>query len=397
MKYLNRGITGSLSFHHILLAIVLSGLYGCFPGTEEKEEGVRIDFYDQTQRKIYDFQDRLLVDSLSNYFNSEDPVLRFLSSLSFASIGKDLSGPYVDDLVKMLKDDRMEIRSAAAYSLGQIGNPRAESDLIKAFLRNDSLGLASGVNRAILEAVGKCGSKSNLKALASVSTYNLKDTLLLEGQTLGIYRFGLRGITDSIGTQLMLKYLTNVNYPSSVRFIAANYLFRNRNINISSAVQELLNVYRTENDPRIRMSLAIALGRTKVPEVSQFLQSQYPREQDYRVKCNIIRALGNFDYFEVKPTMTAALGSGNYHISTTAANFFIAEGNVRDAMEYLQKGQLDSTLLEDVRFKLLGAANKHLSITREGTRGRLVKLLESEYNKTNDVERKVKLLSLIHI
>jgi len=395
MKFLNRSKSLAFSLSHLLLAVIMLSIYSCFPATEEKKEGVVLDFYEPAQQKIYDFQDRLMVDSLSNYFDHKVPVLRFLSALSFGSVGKDISGPYIEELVKLLKDERMEIRSAAAYSLGQIGNPRAESDLIKAFLRNDSLNLASGVNRAILEAVGKCGTKNSLKSLASVSTYNLKDTLLLEGQSLGIYRFGLRGITDSVGTKLMLKYVNNKNYPTSVRFIAANYLFRNRDINVSNAVQDLLNTYREEDDPRIRMSLAIALGRTNAPEVAQFLQSQYPREQDYRVKCNIIRALENFNYNEVKPTMTAALGSGNYHIATTAANFFQSKGISRDAVEYLQKGQSDSTLLEDVRFKLLGAANKHLSIAREGTRGRLVKLLETEYNKTNDVQRKIKLLDAL--
>ncbi len=395
MKILNQNRGVAVSFCQLLIAFIFIGFFGCFPATEEKKKGVSIDFNDPSQRKVYDFQDQLKVDSLKHYLTDQDPALRFMSALSFASVGKDISGPYVDDLVKMLKDERLEIRSAAAYSLGQIGNPRAESDLIKAFQRNDSLGLAAGVNRSILEAVGKCGSINNLKALASVSTYNLKDTLLLEGQSLGIYRFGLRGITDTAGTQLMIKYITNKNYPESVRFIASSYLFRNREIDISNSVQDLLTVYRSEDDPRVKMNLAIALGRTEAPNVSQFFQSQYPREQDYRVKCNIIRALGNFNYNEVKPTITAALGSGNYHIATTAANFFIQHGTSRDAVEYLKKGQLDSTLLEDVRFKLLGAANKHLSISREGTRGRLIKLLESEYNKTNDAQRKIKLLEAL--
>ena len=264
--------------------------------------------------------------------------------------------------------------------------------IIKSFVRNDSLNLYNGVNRAILEAVGKCGARKDLRALASVSTYDVRDTLLLEGQSWGIYRFGLRGITDSMGTQLMVKYLTDDNYPASVQAVAANYLFRNRNINLDKQVSALINKFQSTDDPEIRMMLAIALGRTKNLDVAQMLQTQYPREQDYRVKCNILRALGNFAYLEVEPTLTPALGNGNFHIATTAADFFLNNGTIRDARKYLQKAELDTNLIDEVKFKLLGAANKYLPFGAEGTRSRLLDLLQAQFNNARAV--KTKLLAL---
>ncbi len=382
-------------FRHLLSALacfLVLILVGCFPEQEQKESRVVVDFSNPAQQKIYNFQDRLLADSLSNYFQHEDPTIQFLSTLSFASLGKENALPHINELIKQLDDERIEIRSAAAYALGQIGDNRAEQALIKSFERDDSLNNAASVNRTILEAVGKCGRIENLKAMASVSTYNPTDTLLLEGQALGIYRFGLRGITDKIGTDLMVKFVSDKSYPVSVQLIGAHYLFYNRSLDLEPHLSRLLDAFQDNEDPRIRMVLAVVLGRSKSIVAMQILLSQYPREQDYRVKCNIIRALGNFDYREVEATISSALGNNNYHIANTAAGFFLENGIARDARNYLQKGLSDSTLLEDVRFKLLGAANKYLPISMEGTRGRLVRTLESTYNNTNDIETRSKVL-----
>lgn len=44
----------------------------------------------------------------------------------------------------------------------------------------------------ILEALGKCGSDSTLSLICNISSYTPDDTLLLYGQMLAFYRFGLR-------------------------------------------------------------------------------------------------------------------------------------------------------------------------------------------------------------
>ena len=386
------GISLNSSIGWLLFGLLLFCFPACIPEAEAPEENITIDFSNADQQKLYDFQDRQLVDSLKGYFSHPNPNLRFLSALAFGSMEPKLAAPYVDSLVKLLRDEKLNIRSAAAYAIGQTGFQSASYELINAFVRNDSLDLYDGVNRSILEAVGKCGAKKDLRAMASVSTYDVRDTLLLEGQSWGIYRFGLRGITDTLGTQLMVKYLTDENYPPSVQSVAANYLFRNRNINLQSNVAALSQKFESTNDPVIKMMLAIALGRTKNIEVAQMLQTQYPREQDYRVKCNILRALGNFDYLEVEPTLTSALGNGNYHIATTAADFFLNNGTSRNARKYLQKAQLDSNLIDEVKFKLLGAANKYLPFSAEGTRARLLDLLQGQFNSSRTI--KTKLLAL---
>ena len=48
----------------------------------------------------------------------------------------------------------LEVRAMAAYALGQIGSPKAETPLIAAFTAQDTLSVNNMFNRQILEALG---------------------------------------------------------------------------------------------------------------------------------------------------------------------------------------------------------------------------------------------------
>ena len=129
----------------------------------------------------------------------------------------------------------------------KIGEESSEEELIRAFERNDSLSKNVQFSKAILEAVGKCGSLKYLKALSTVSTYLRTDTLLLEGQTRGIYNYGLRKLTLPEGTNRMVAILSKIGFPPSVRLIAAHYLYRAPNIQLdSAATTSIMRVVRTE-------------------------------------------------------------------------------------------------------------------------------------------------------
>ncbi|MCL0138047.1 hypothetical protein M2T37_27590, partial [Klebsiella pneumoniae] len=77
-----------------------------------------------------------------------------------------------------------------------------------AFVQTDTAGQYARANAAILEAVGKCASPDYLKLLATTKTYRPTDTLLLQGQAWGIYRFGLRKITGEEATARMVELTT---------------------------------------------------------------------------------------------------------------------------------------------------------------------------------------------
>lgn len=364
-------------FPAFLLLILLP--FACVPPSNEVPVDVRIDFSKKQQQKVYDYQDQGQTDSLIAYFHNQDPTLRYLAVSAFASI-KDSAA--VDSIVPLLNDRVEDVRIAAAYALGQIGHASAERHLINAFQRYDTAGVARNFNAAILEAVGKCGSKNSLGSLAGISTYTPKDTVLLTGQAWGIYRFALRGITSPEGTALMLKYATNHQYPAQVRFVAANYLMRARNIDLSGADNELAPAIAREEDPRVRMALTIALGKTKTEKALNALLYQFNLETDYRVRVNILRALANFDYAAVKQFMSERLKNDNIHIATTAASYFATHGIPEDGSAYWQWAKEDHPW--EVKMQLYTAASKYVPLSftesRKYLNWELKRILETSAN-----------------
>ena len=339
----------------LLCSFLLAFLFSqCVPPKEEMITDINLDLKDELLQKIYNFQDEQNGDSLFHYFHHKDPTYRYASILAFASI-KDPA--FLDKLYIMLNDPIDEVKTAAAYAIGQIGEPADAHKLIRAFNPNDTLGHSLS-NAAILEAVGKCGNRKMLENLATIETYQPTDTLLLEGQSWGIYRFGWRELISNEGTSRMLEYATDQKYPASVRLIAANYLYRFQVDLDEEAGEKISEAIPKEDDPKIRMSLAIALGKTKTASALNALIYQYNVEEDYRVKCNILRAFGNFEYENVQPTAFDALQNTTLPIALTAANYFLENGTAREASQYWRKAK--DSLHWQVQLMLYKAANRHM-------------------------------------
>ncbi|MCP3932955.1 MAG: hypothetical protein GY705_28115 [Bacteroidetes bacterium] len=339
----------------VLLLFAFSLGIGCMIYEEEKQTEVNIDIKNKKIQRLFDYQDKQLTDSLYPYFEHSDPTLRYLSTMAFASI-KDTA--VIVRLTPLLKDEVEEIRIAAAYALGQTGDQAAENSLIQAFEQLDTQGVFRHSNAAILEAIGKTGSEDQLKNLSSIKSYQPRDTALLSGQALGIYRFALRNIVSPEGTQRMIELATNQNYPENVRLIAANYLSRTKNIQLGNYANTLAESIKVDN-PNIRMALVIALGKAGGSAALRTLLDLFDKEDDYRVKCNILRAFPNLSYGDVQATAVKAMSDKNLHIATRAAQFFLESGIPQDATFYWRTAS-EGSYPWQVKTILYEASNKHL-------------------------------------
>ena len=217
----------------VAIAVICSQM-ACLPPSNEIKTDITLEFSDATFKKIREFQDRQQIDSLYPFFRHDDPTYRYFAALAFGSIK---SAQTIDSLAVLLQDPIDKVRAAAAFAIGQIGDETGETILINAF---DTTGVLLQNNKAVLEAVGKCGGEEMLKALSTITTYNAKDTALLEGQALGLYRYALRDQVVKEGTEKMLVYVADQAYPSSVRLVAANYLSRAKNIKLDSLQGDLI-------------------------------------------------------------------------------------------------------------------------------------------------------------
>lgn len=361
------------------------------PFEEERITEINFDLNDPLLQKVLSFQDRQQTDSLLTYFSHKDPTYRYASAMAFASWNDKAA---LSKLNSLLQDNIEEVRVAAAYAIGQIGEESSEDVLVGSFRTNDSTSSDALYNSTILEAVGKCGSPKYLKSISTVTSYRRKDTLLLQGQAWGIYRYALRGITAQEGTNRMVELLTRSGYPNQVRYIAANYLHRAENIDIDTFSLPLIQTYNQEEDPRIKMAMAIALGKTKKNEALDALLNSYNNTNDYRVKCNIIRALGNFDYLPVKELITQALDDDNIHIANTAAQFLANHGAPNEAILYMRKAR-DTTLHWTTQSMLFNAANKITPPFYETTIGSINANIRRKLAATENVLEKGELLKAL--
>jgi cyclophilin family peptidyl-prolyl cis-trans isomerase/HEAT repeat protein len=358
----------------LLFSLILSA---CVPYQEETVTEVKLSFLQADQQKVYDFQDKQQKDSLLKYLSHPSPSLRFLATRAFASF-KDST--IIDSLATRLDDEVEEIRIAAAYALGQIGAKAGADYLADAFHSDDSIGNHRLLNSTILEAAGKCGDQKYLEFLSKIQTYRPKDTLLLIGQCRGLYRFGLRNMASPQGTERMVSIVTSPSYPQEARFWAAHYLFRTRGLQLGSYTDQLSEAFQGEKDPRTRMALAVALGKTKGAGAGKILKNRFAKEKDYRVRCNILRGLTNFPADSVKAHMYTALNDPNPHVSRMAAEYFLENGTAREAAAYRERA-LDTSLYWRTQVIMLGAANYHLPTyfvnTRDGITYDLEKRLEN--------------------
>ncbi|MEM9916674.1 MAG: peptidylprolyl isomerase [Bacteroidota bacterium] len=347
----------------ILLLVVL--LCRCMPYQEEKITEINFSLKDPLLQKVLTFQDEHQRDSLYTFLTHKDPTYRYAAAMAFASFQDKAS---LDKLAPLLKDEVDEVRIAAAYAIGQLKEEKAEDILVSAFESKDSTSIHENFNRSILEAVGKCASPRFLELISTTTSYKNTDTLLLEGQAWGIYRFALRGITAEEGTQRMVDFLVDDGYPKKVRFVAANYLSRASNIKLDTFTIPLVRTFQNESEKGTKMALAIALGKTRRPEALAALKDAYRNASDYRLKCNIIRTYGNFAYLDVQAEVLAALDDSNFHVSNAAAEFFIMHGIGREGAAYWRKGR-DTSLNWETRLLLYKAANRHTPAYFEGTVG----------------------------
>ena len=361
-----------------LLSILLFSLLfsACIPPRDSKITDLRIDLKDPVYRKIIQLQDRQNIDSLFHFLRHADPSYRYAASMAFGSI-RNTAG--IDSLVPLLGDYIPEVRSAAAFALGQIGDQRAQDALIEAFNTVDTLPASNPVNAAILKAIGRCGDETKLPLIASVTTYRPTDTLLLEGQARAIYNYALRDILHPSATEKMVDFVCTEIYPESVRLIAANYLRRAKDLDLEKFAFRLNKTFRNEKRPYVKMELALALGRTKDSGALQSLLHELSRDNDYRLKINILRSLGHFTYIDAVEPVIEELKNPNLQIAVTAAEFLVEYGQPNDVIIYRRHARED--LHWQVKSKIYEAILRHVpmyfSKTRSASLWDIRRLIES--------------------
>ena len=371
---------------YILLA---SLFYSCVPPQEEAVlTEITIDIQDSLFQQISAWQDLRQAEDLYSMLYHPNPSYRYLAIRALGSMGDSVN---IDTIARLLKDPIAEVRTITAFTLGQTHKIEALPVLIEAFAQNNTQKQFKQTQKAILEAVGKCGASDMLDSLSVVDHYSTsQDTALLEGQAQAIFQFGLRDITTTLGTQRMIHLVTIKEHPESVQLLAATYLGR-MDIKIDSlATHSLSEVFERSRSPQVRMALAIALGKTQQNVALTSLIGQFERENDYRVQCNILRALTNFPYQQARPLVIEAIRSPNEHIARTATQYLLNNSSPDDAPLWWRFAK--DSLPTPIHMQLYRIANKHLPNYRPEIRNSINAELRQRYQRSTSANEQADII-----
>lgn len=372
---------------------MLAALHSCMPDQTAEKPELRWSLDNDKFRTIYDFQNQFQADSLSPLIHHPEAAVRWAAVKAFASI-RDSS--YFEIVLPALMDSAADVAAMAAYALGQMGNQGAEEPLINAFRADDAEGNYNLLNSRILEAIGKCGGEDALQLLSTIETYLPSDTLLLKGQTKGIYQFALRRMTTSEGTSTMVNYLTSRGFPAEVRLIAANYLARATDIDLSSYAYNIGRIMESDRDPYIRMALALAAPKAKSERVRQLLSKMAIEDNDYRVRVNALRGLELMRPGNLNEVLMNAVFDPHPSVSLTAASALIRNLDEHNA-SFLHEQENISRLDYRTKSRVLAASLKNMpfyyAVSAANVNNRLKRLFEQSENQ---FEREAWIFALSH-
>ncbi len=336
---------------------------------------VAVNLKDSIARKILDHQDRSEVDSLASFMDHPDPTYRYLAACALGSVQSD---KYLDQLIAMLQDPVRKVQQASAFALGQIGAPAAEGALLAAFdnVVDSSEDVNHMLNATILEAIGKCSRLAHLDLLSQVSTYGPNDHLLLLGQARAIYRYMQRNMITPSGTQKMVSLLADPEVPEEVRMLAANYLSR-AEVDLSAQKDVLALIYTSETDVNIKMFLPFALTKTHDKNTISLLYPTLQKDEDFRLQCNVIKAIGAHDFGKNRRIIQQMLRHKNIQVACTAAETILKESDARYWKSYMTLSlgnypwQVKTKLLHAVSKFIPGGNNMFLKINQDLIRQRI--------------------------
>ncbi len=365
----------------LVMGILLSlWATSCFPPIEEDLSSTQYSLRDPQVRHIFDLKDKGNIDSLSGYLKEKKASYRYLAAMGFASLKDSAS---VMHLLPLLSDPVEEVRQAAVFALGQTGHVSAEAELTKAFIAVDSAGAFNKTNALILEALGKCGSKTTLELLCGISSYTPNDTLLVYGQIMAFYRFGLRQLFCPDAAEKLVRVATNEAFPEKVRLVAAHCLQRFKNLDLGSYTEILRKSSNDEKNPYIRMCIISALGRIQGANVLNALEELYSRGLDLRIQTNLIKTLSNHSSLQAQNFALKVIQNPSVSVALQAAQYLVDKGTP-EIFEELKKLCEQKSLPWQVRSLVFEAALRHvpfyLILTRNDLLYRLKGLIATTKN-----------------
>jgi cyclophilin family peptidyl-prolyl cis-trans isomerase len=372
---------------HSLFLITIFLWISCLPPKKDKTpEGsvsFEADFNDVTNRLVYNWQDRMLNDSLLPYFKNSSASKRLIAVLAF---GSHPDSNAISALAEALQDQNLSVRVAAAYALGQTRHIDAEKYLLRAWVDNDVTPGYAILNSMILESTGKTGSAGSLKHMVEMSKLIPSDTLMLIGQARGIFQFMLRGIVSEAGTQLMVERIEDKAIPEKVKLIASQYLSRVGYAATEPFTSRLEQEFRKDYSVYIKANLIHAIGQGTDKSTLYLLKSTARDTSiDYRIRVQAVKGLTKNPNEETEQLMDRLLLDTDHHVQQIAGSYFVANGVSSRAMYYFNRATQLAESDFKAKYQLIKASLKFMPNYQKDQQDSIADYLKNELKKTTNI------------
>lgn len=248
-------------------------------------------------------------DSLIGYLGSSDPAIRARAAFGLASAGAARAAPA---LVQHLTDADARVREDVAFAIGQVGDSAACDRVLDALAGEQS----RRVRYLMLQAIGKCGSRSTLERLLA-SGARPED---YEGMAIALGAFGRRGIESASGGTLLLRLIESSE--GDVPELAALALSAPRathewSVSLARVAAALEHLPRSGTAAAPLLTL---LGRAEDRVAPTDILFWLDSAANWRTRVAAARALSRWtDRSDVRQALKRALDDPSIHVATSAA------------------------------------------------------------------------------
>lgn len=370
-----------------LLALLIAIFSSCVPVRKDTPNPyvdfvLDLDLNDLTNRLAYHWVDKMERDSILPLLDHTSAKKRLIACYFF---GSNPDSNNIELLLPMLKDPDLSVRIAAIYALGQTGHIEAEKHLLNHWIDNDVTPGYASINAMILESIGKCGSKSSLKHMATMEKLVPSDTLLMLGQARGIFRYLLRGISLPSGTETMLNRLESNYIPDNIKMVSATYFSRLTSKELEPFLNQLIKIFKDQSDDYIKHCLLQAIGKVPGEASKTFLLPIAKNTANNPIlRASALKALYQHPDDEVEQLMDKSLFDPNPHIQMVAGKYLETHGDPARGVYYYHRAK---TFTEEdylSKYSLLTAALKYippyLTLQRDSVSNYLKTLLKKTSN-----------------
>lgn len=326
------------------LVFAFAALAACHPQPPQQSiapepQGLN-KFADPNLQKLYTLQDKRNTAELLSYLNHPKAAYRQEAALAFASVQDTLAIP---QLLLSLSDTTTDIRVAAAYALGQIGNKKVQ----QAIMRHIDQERRPAVQAELLEALGKLADDTGLRFLAN---YQAPNETAQAGQAWGLYRAGLRQVSSAQAVEKAVQWLGSSD-SYEVRLAAAHQLARTPKLDLTPYRQQLTSVATSDESADVRMAVAQAFGKLNSRDKAALLSGIVQSDPDYRVRLSAIRAMAGLEFAEIDEAVLAGLTDENINTAVATAEFLQANpagvppATLQKALDQVEDGRVRAGLI----------------------------------------------------